>query len=349
MNDRNEINDAADQNAKTPANGPERDSKFYEDVLLSAPIGTFVVQDGHFQYVNPHFRKITGYEEDELLGMESLEIVHPGDRDSAEENAARMLKGERRSPYEHRVVAKDGRTRWVMEMVAPITYGGKPATLGNFMEITERERARESFHLSEATFYRAFRSGPDWVIISTIEDGFYIDVNDAFLRSTGYRREEVIGRTAAELDIWADPRERALMVEKLHDEGAARNMEVRFRMKSGETRYVLWSSEVIDFGGEKCLIAVAHDITERREAEERRLERVKQKGPATLITQLGLTMAGSILLCFAIGYYLDKWLNTKGLFITIFILLGVVGGGYNAYRQIMETIKLGDKDGSEDR
>ena len=120
-------------------------------------------------------------------------------------------------------------------------------------------------------------------------------------------------------------------------------------MKSGDTRYVLWSSEVIDFGGEKCLIAVAHDITERREAEERRLERVKQKGPATLITQLGLTMAGSILLCFAIGYYLDKWLNTKGLFITIFILLGVVGGGYNAYRQIMETIKLGDKDGSEDR
>lgn len=55
--------------------------------------------------------------------------------------------------------------------------------------------------------------------------------------------------------------------------------------------------------------------------------------------QLGLTMAGSILFCFAIGYYLDKWLNTKGVFITIFILLGIAGGGYTVYRQIMEMIE----------
>ncbi|MBW2205850.1 MAG: AtpZ/AtpI family protein [Deltaproteobacteria bacterium] len=48
-------------------------------------------------------------------------------------------------------------------------------------------------------------------------------------------------------------------------------------------------------------------------------------------------MAGSILFCFAIGYYLDKWLGTKGLFITIFIFLGIAGGGYTVYRQIMDT------------
>ncbi len=56
----------------------------------------------------------------------------------------------------------------------------------------------------------------------------------------------------------------------------------------------------------------------------------------TLVMQLGLTMAGSILFCFAIGYYLDKWLDTKGLFIAVFILLGIAGGGYTVYRQIME-------------
>lgn len=58
----------------------------------------------------------------------------------------------------------------------------------------------------------------------------------------------------------------------------------------------------------------------------------------TLVTQLGLTMAGSILLGLVIGYYLDKWLlNTKGPFIALFILLGIVGGGYTVYRQIMEA------------
>jgi ATP synthase protein I len=54
-----------------------------------------------------------------------------------------------------------------------------------------------------------------------------------------------------------------------------------------------------------------------------------------LVTQLGLTMAGSILFCFAIGYYLDKWLGTNGLFLAVFIVLGVFGGGWTVYRQIM--------------
>lgn len=62
--------------------------------------------------------------------------------------------------------------------------------------------------------------------------------------------------------------------------------------------------------------------------------------------QLGLTMAGSILFCFAIGYYLDKWLNTKGVFIAIFILLGIAGGGYTVYRQIMEMIEEDEEDNS---
>lgn len=53
--------------------------------------------------------------------------------------------------------------------------------------------------------------------------------------------------------------------------------------------------------------------------------------------QIGLTMAGSILLCFLIGYHLDKWLGTKGLFLIIFILLGIVGGGVTVYRQIMDV------------
>lgn len=55
-----------------------------------------------------------------------------------------------------------------------------------------------------------------------------------------------------------------------------------------------------------------------------------------LVMQVGLTFAGSLLFCFAIGYWLDRWLDTKGLFITIFIILGIAGGGYTVYRQIMD-------------
>ena len=71
---------------------------------------------------------------------------------------------------------------------------------------------------------------------------------------------------------------------------------------------------------------------------------VKWVDDLALVSQLGLTMAGSILFCFTIGYYLDKWLDTKGLFITIFILLGIAGGGYTVYRQIMQTTEVDENE-----
>ncbi len=61
-----------------------------------------------------------------------------------------------------------------------------------------------------------------------------------------------------------------------------------------------------------------------------------------LVTQLGLTMVGSILFCFAVGYFLDKWLGTRGLFITLFLLFGIGGGAHTVYRQIVEVIKQDD-------
>ncbi len=69
---------------------------------------------------------------------------------------------------------------------------------------------------------------------------------------------------------------------------------------------------------------------------------------STLVMQLGLTMAGSILFCLYIGYMLDKWLNTKPLFIIIFILLGIVGGGVTVYRQIMDASEKDERRNTRD-
>ena len=70
--------------------------------------------------------------------------------------------------------------------------------------------------------------------------------------------------------------------------------------------------------------------------------RVWSEGLA-FVLQIGLTMAGSIFFCFFVGLYLDKWLGTKGIFLILFILFGVVGGAYTAYRQIQETIEKDQK------
>ena len=274
--------DTAVQKTKPPKGIPDLaadnsclDAKPFTNIFKTSPIGIYIVQDRKLCFVNPEFQRISGYSEEELVANEASMLVLPEDWQMVKTNAKKILKGERTVPYLYRAVDKKGEIKWILESVTSIQYDGKRAVLGYFMDNTDREHANEALGLSEEKFHKAFRSSPDWIVISTLEDGFYIDVNEAFLETTGYRREEVIGRTSNELGIWADPEKRRKMVNVLHEEKKVRNLEAQFRMKSGEIRFVLWSAEVIDYGDEKCLIAVTRDITSRKREEQERLEKEK--------------------------------------------------------------------------
>ncbi|MBW1679122.1 MAG: PAS domain S-box protein, partial [Deltaproteobacteria bacterium] len=87
---------------------PKSEEGLYKQLLNSSQIGIHIVQDGKFKLSNRQFQKVSGYSEDELLGMDSLNIIHPEDRDLAMKNRAEMLKGERLPPYEFRIVTKGG-------------------------------------------------------------------------------------------------------------------------------------------------------------------------------------------------------------------------------------------------
>jgi len=259
-------------------NQPDLKNRFFIDLFINSPIGIFVVQEGRFQFVNPKFQEISGYSEGELIGMESVLIILDEDIPAVRENAVKMLKGEISSPYLYRVVDKNGELKSIIESVASVKYGGRRATLGYFMDNTEQERAKEAIRLSEDKFRKAFRSSPEWFVIIALETEVCLDVNEAFLQTTGYRREEVVGRTAVELSIWEDMNQRSRMFEMLRKRGRVRDLEARFRMKSGEIRTVLWSAEIIDYGEEKCLLAVTRDITHRKLVEQERLQRIKLQG-----------------------------------------------------------------------
>ncbi len=110
---------------------------------INSPIGLFISQDGKFKFVNDEFRRMLGGREGKLLGTDPLQRVFPEDRVMVRENAIKMLKGERSSPYKYRVVNEDGQTRWVLEGVVSTQYQGKRAVLGHSMDITELERAQE--------------------------------------------------------------------------------------------------------------------------------------------------------------------------------------------------------------
>jgi len=117
--------------------------ELFKTVTNSSPVGIYILQNGKFQLANPQFQKLTGYSEEELAKIDPMTLVLPEDRDMLRKKAVKMLKGARSSPYQFRVVNKAGETRWVMETVTSIQYRGRRATLGNYIDITERKQAEE--------------------------------------------------------------------------------------------------------------------------------------------------------------------------------------------------------------
>jgi len=109
-----------------------------------SPVGVCIMQDGKFCYFNSNFPIAIGYTADELVGKDPLELIVPEDREMVMENEIKMLKGELLSPYQFRVIHKDGSIRWVMEVVRSVQYHGRRAVLGNYMEVTERKQAEET-------------------------------------------------------------------------------------------------------------------------------------------------------------------------------------------------------------
>ncbi len=116
--------------------------KLYSTVANKSQVGVYVVREGKFRFVNPHIIAYSAFSEEDLLGKDTLSLVHPEDRDMVRENAVKMLKNERQHPYEYRLITRDGRILWILETLTSIVYYGERAVLGNSMNITEERKAK---------------------------------------------------------------------------------------------------------------------------------------------------------------------------------------------------------------
>ena len=135
-------------------------------------------------------------------------------------------------------------------------------------DITGRKRPEEALRESENRFSKAFLAMPSILVIASLADGRYLEVNEAFERVMGYRRDEVIGRSSLELNIWLNPEERANVLLMLAGGKKVRDLEIGFRSKSGNIHIGLYSAEIIEIGAELCLLSLLIDITVRKKAEE---------------------------------------------------------------------------------
>jgi two-component system, cell cycle sensor histidine kinase and response regulator CckA len=210
-----------------------------------------------------------GYSAEELVGQPVLMVFHEDDREAVRQQLAKCLQNPMQTAHwEFRKVRKDGSILWAKEVARSIRgVDGNPLVFVVCEDVTERKQAENALQESEERFRTAFQTSPDAVAITSLSDGVYIEANNGFTEITGFTREDLIGKSSLELNLW-NARDRDRVIAELNERGHVTNLEAQFRLKDGRLRTGLMSARIIGLGGEPHLLTVTRDVEDWKKAEQ---------------------------------------------------------------------------------
>jgi PAS domain S-box-containing protein len=219
-----------------------------------------------------------GFAEGEVIGQ-PITILIPRSLWLEEDTISQKTRaGETIDHYETVRVTKEGKEIDVSLTVSPLrdTSGRIIGASEIARDITKQRSAELELKNSEERFSKAFRYSPMALSLVSAKTNLYLDVNESFERMWGYSRGDVVGKSALEIGLWANPNERTRLTLKLESEGSLREAECEWRGKDGRTRIALASIELVEINGEQCFLGVVSDITNRKQAEQALMESEKR-------------------------------------------------------------------------
>jgi PAS domain S-box-containing protein len=229
---------------------------FFESMQDMIVVGT---PEGRVLYANEAFKTKLGYS---LAEIDAIGIlgVHPADRrGEAEAIFAAMFRGERNAcplPMQR----KDGVLLPVETRVSFGKWNGVDCVFGISKDLSVEQEAQQRFE-------RLFRRNPALMALSGLSDRRFSDVNDAFLRTLGYERTEVIGKTAAEIGLFPNANQQSAVADQLAAEGRIADLEMEVRARDGSVHTGLFSGELVVNQDRRYFLTVMIDITERKRVE----------------------------------------------------------------------------------
>jgi PAS domain S-box-containing protein len=245
-----------------------------DSILDNSPQAILIHRGAAPLYVNLSFVRLLGLDsrEEALSLPNSIDVAHPEDRAFvAGQVEARIAGHGFLQHFEARILNSLGETVWVDCYAARIVWQGAPAGMVTMTDITLRKKIEAAQRHSEKLLSTVFQLSPDPITLTTMKDGRYVDVNEAFTKALGWSRSDVIGRTATEIGFWKDTDFRQRMVEMLKRDGFIRGMPSQVRQPNGEIRDFIYSIDIIQFEDESLLLGIGRDVTDlRRDADRLR-------------------------------------------------------------------------------
>jgi diguanylate cyclase (GGDEF)-like protein/PAS domain S-box-containing protein len=248
-------------------------------LISCASTGIYMVQEGRFIYVSPLFVQLSGYQEHDILGKKSLNLVYAADRDEVRQNAIASLKGLRTEPYEYRFIKKNGELLWTLEKTVSTEIHGKKTAVGSFMDISAIKKLEESLRNAQEFNTSLLDISSNAVMVANPDTSIRF-VNHAFEEVTGYTSEELIGKNAP-YPFWTeDSRERAMSsLQEVVKTGGISKIEIDCQKKTGE---LLWIEVSTTYRGKPPFILASWaDISERKRTEAELKLRAKMLNEAT--------------------------------------------------------------------
>ncbi len=242
----------------------------FSKAFSSSPtaICLFNIETNQFIDANDSFTRFTGYAREEAVGRTPQDLnLWVNQRELESMNEKLQKNGFIINERIHSRM-KSGDISIGLFSAQTFDVGNKKHMILSITDITDQVKAEEALKESEEKFAKAFRDSPEIIVITAINDGRFVDINDSYLHATGYSREELIGSNAKQINIWANEGELNERLRILMEQGKVTNKEYEFRTKSGEIRTWLYSAELVTIGGEPCMMSASIDITERKRIEQ---------------------------------------------------------------------------------
>ncbi|MES2817710.1 MAG: PAS domain S-box protein [Pseudomonadota bacterium] len=231
------------------------------------PICVSRMRDGVFIEINPSFSQTFGWPPDQIVGVSAPDIRFWVESEQRQQLFQQLNQNKLLDNVEAQFYTRDGRQLTCVVSSRFIRVERQLCITSTFRDVTQRQQAQAALKASQEKFAKAFHSSPDAIVITDRETGCYLEVNEGFCRLTGFSADEVIGRTALDLHIWADSSQRQMMLERLARDGRVHHLEMLGHTRHGKPIQAEVSAEQIELDGRPCLLVTARDIGELKDAQ----------------------------------------------------------------------------------